>query len=139
MGAQTPMLDVELIARFEREVRRDGRFAPEAFEFLHKALEAAAVSKYGGGGRRRAQHVSGPELCRALRDLAVERWGPLAPAVLRYWNIHETRDFGEMVYLMIDLGIMGKQPSDDIHDFDHVYEFSAAFGSYQIELDRRAG
>jgi uncharacterized repeat protein (TIGR04138 family) len=78
-------------------------------------------------------------LCNALRRLARQRWGPLAREVLRHWNIHRTRDFGEMVYLMIDLGIMGKQDSEDIAEFDEVYGFRAAFESYQIKLDGFSG
>jgi uncharacterized repeat protein (TIGR04138 family) len=135
MGAESQAMDAELIARLEREVRRDGRYAPEAFEFLHQGLDLATQQKFGEGPRRRGRHVTGRELCEALRVLAVQRWGPLAREVLRRWNIHATRDFGEMVYLMVALRLMGKQPSDDISDFDDVYDFAAVFGHYRIGLD----
>lgn len=120
------------LERFERAVRQDGRYAPEAFEFLHRGLELATRRKYGQEPARGPRHVSGQELCEALRLLAVKMWGPLAAEVLRRWNVRRTRDFGEMVYLMIDLSHMGKQDSDDITDFDDVYNFATAFGGYEI-------
>jgi uncharacterized repeat protein (TIGR04138 family) len=122
--------DTELIERFERAVRRDGRYAPEAFEFLHSGLELASSLKHGREASDRPRHVSGQELCLALRRLALRRWGQLAHEVLRRWRIRSTRDFGEMVYFMIDLGLMGKQDSDDISDFEAVYDFNEAFGEY---------
>ena len=70
-----------------------------------------------------------------LRALALEHWGPLAQAVLSSWNIRETRDFGEMVFLQIRMGLMGKQDSDQIEDFDDVYDFHEAFGTYEVPLD----
>ncbi len=127
-------MNPELAARFDQAVREDGRYAPEAYEFLHRGLQLATRLKYGERVEGR-QHVTGQELCLALRLLAQQLWGPLAGEVLRHWGIRCTRDFGEMVYLMIDLGMMGKQDSDSIHDFDDVYSFAEAFGQYQIALE----
>ena len=128
-------MDAELAERFEQTVRADGRYPREAYEFLHRGLELAARMRHGGRPAAGRRHVSGQDLCEALRLLAQQLWGPLAREVLRRWNIRRTRDFGEMVFLMIDLRLMGKQDSDDISDFDDVYDFDAAFGSYQIALD----
>lgn len=130
-------MDAELAQQFDELIRKDGRYAPEAFEFLHAGLEFATRRKYGAT-ERPERHVSGKELCFALRDLALERWGPLAREVLHRWRIRKTRDFGEMVYLMIELGLMGRQPSDDIRDFDDVFDFETAFGGYEISFDREA-
>ena len=51
----------------------------------------------------------------------------MACSVLRRWNIHATRDFGEIVFLMVDNGWMQKEPDDKIDDFDSVYDFTEAF------------
>lgn len=126
-------MDAELLERFEHALRRDGRYPPEAFEFLHRGLAAATRIKYGDQPTAEPRHVSGQELCQGLRTLALQTWGPLAGEVLRRWNIRRTRDFGEMVYLMIEVGLMGRQDSDSITDFDDVYDFDVAFGSYEIQ------
>ncbi len=136
-GARVPDVsaDANLMQRFERIVRADGRYPPEAFEFLHRGLELATQLKHGETTQRSGRHVTGQELAQALRVLAQRQWGLLARHVLRHWNIHRTRDFGEMVYLMIEVGLLGRQGSDDISDFDDVYSFDGTFTEYQIAFD----
>jgi uncharacterized repeat protein (TIGR04138 family) len=128
-------MDPEQIDKFEQAIREDGRYPPEAYEFLHRGLELATQRKHPDPATEARRHVSGQELCHALRALAVERWGPLTLEVLRRWHIRTTRDFGEMVYLMIRLGLMGKQESDSLDDFNDVYDFRDAFGAYRPTLE----
>jgi uncharacterized repeat protein (TIGR04138 family) len=128
-------MDIDQAERFERAIRQDGRYPPAAYEFLHRALERTTRMVYEDEEPGVPRHVSGQQLCEGLRRLALECWGPLAQAVLARWNIRRTRDFGEMVFLLIGLGLMGKQDSDQIEDFDDVYQFDKAFGSYEIPLD----
>ena len=85
---------------------------------------------------RMNRHVSGRDLCFGLRDYALSRWGLLAPAVLKSWGIRETRDFGRIVFALIDCGVLQKQPEDRIEDFDAVYSFDTAFDdAYKIRLN----
>jgi uncharacterized repeat protein (TIGR04138 family) len=128
-------MDTDTAERFERLIRQDGRYPPAAYEFLHRGLEYTTRSLLGIETGEGPRHVSGQQLCQGLRALALKTWGPLAQAVLGSWNIHSTRDFGEMVFLLIELELMGKQESDRIEDFDDVYDFQEAFGSYEISLD----
>ena len=116
----------------QQVIADDGRYPPEAFAFLHEGLNRAVQEVYRGqAGGERQHHVSGQQLCRALRDLAVERWGLMAQAVLAKWNIRRTIDFGEMVYLLIEHHYMRKTDEDSIEDFRGVYDFDKAFGNYE--------
>ena len=90
-------------------------------ETVVKAIEAA------GGCDKLDRHVTGRQLCWALRDFAWQRWGMLARAVLESWNIRSTADFGRIVFAFIDLNMMQKQPEDKLEDFDDVYSFDEAF------------
>jgi uncharacterized repeat protein (TIGR04138 family) len=119
----------------EDTVRADGRYRPEAFAFLLRGLEFTSAAVHGRRGKGRARHVSGRELCEGLRELARSSWGPLAQTVLERWGIRRTRDFGEMVYFLIGLGLLGKQDDDHIEDFDDVYRFDEAFSRYRISID----
>jgi uncharacterized repeat protein (TIGR04138 family) len=125
----------------EEVVRADGRYPLEAFAFLHDGLARAVRQVYGEGadepdaeqpGPQPTHHVSGQQLCQALRDEAVERWGLLARTVLARWNIHASIDFGHMVYLLVDSGHMRKTESDTIEDFRDVYDFDAVFGPESV-------
>lgn len=117
-------------------IRADGRYPPDAFDFLNAGVEHT-TRKIHGEDQPHPRHVTGQELCTGLRELAVQRWGRLARLVLNRWNIHCTRDFGEMVYFLISLGLMGRQDSDCIEDFDNVYSFHEAFDRAEVDLDAR--
>ncbi|MBS3734055.1 MAG: hypothetical protein KGY99_03930 [Phycisphaerae bacterium] len=111
----------------EQVIRDDGRYPPEAFVFLHEGLSRAVRDVHGTSPPPGQHHVSGPDLCEALRNLAIEKWGLLAPAVLGRWNIHATIDFGNMVYLLVNNNFMRKTDEDSIEDFRDVYDFEKAF------------
>jgi uncharacterized repeat protein (TIGR04138 family) len=98
------------------ELLEEGNIDPH----LAQAIEAA------GGVEKLDRHVSGQELCWALRDLALKRWGLMAEAVLRGWGIKETLDFGRIVFAMIDHDFMQRRPDDRLEDFDRIYSFREA-------------
>lgn len=72
-------------------------------------------------------HVTGQELCEAIRQFAVEQYGYMAKVVLNNWGIHRTGDFGEIVFNLIRIGRMRKTASDRREDFEDVYDFDTAF------------
>jgi len=118
----------------EEVIREDGRWPAEAFAFLHDGLKRAVAGTHGPDasatampGQEKARHVTGRQLCEALRALAVERWGLLARTVLARWNIHATIDFGNMVYLLVESKFMRKTEDDSVEDFRDVYSFDEAF------------
>ena len=110
-------------------IREDGRYPTEAYAFLQESLAKAVKDvhgdKAGPGGQ---SHVTGRQLCEAARDLALERWGYMAKAVLAKWHIAKTIDFGNMVYLLIKHNQLRKTDEDSIEDFRDVYDFAQAFG-----------
>src|SRR5205085_8285451 len=88
---------------------------------------AKALREIGGVEGLESRHVTGEQLCWGLRDMALERWGFMASSVLRHWNVNSTRDFGEMVFALIDAELLQKQRDDRVDDFESVFEFDAAF------------
>lgn len=106
---------------------KDGRYAPEAFQFLYDSLDHAVRLT----GREQAEgtdrHVTGQELLAGLRAHATEVFGPLAGAVWRAWGIRDTLDWGRIVFLLVDEGMLNRQESDSIEDFRAGFDFDAAF------------
>lgn len=80
-----------------------------------------------GGLHRVNRHVTGQQLCGAIRDIALERWGLMARHVLARWNITCTGDIGTIVFALVDNGWLQKQSTDRIEDFEQVFSFSEAF------------
>ncbi len=101
---------------------REPRYDESAYLFLLAALRRC-VDRMDS-----PRHVSGTELAGAVRELALERFGPLARTVLEHWGVHSTADLGEIVFLLVDCGVLTKQPSDTREDFEDVYTFEEAFG-----------
>ena len=106
----------------QKIAREDGRFSPEAVEFIYEGLGHTVKHTTS-----QPKHIAGDELCLGLRDLAKKKFGRLARTVLNKWGIETTRDFGEIVYLMIKNNWMSAQPDDDIEDFDNVFDFKTVF------------
>jgi uncharacterized repeat protein (TIGR04138 family) len=111
--------------RFEDRLRavvaRDGRFDESAYRFLYEALDHTLK---GIGCKR---HVSGRELCEGIRDLALDRYGALAPLVFDRWGVRRTADFGAIVFNLVEAGLMSRSDTDSPADFDDVFDFRQAF------------
>ncbi len=76
-----------------------------------------------------SRHVSGYDLCQGLRDYAIQEYGLLARTVLKHMKIRRCEDFGRVVFLMVDAGLMHKTDEDSIEDFRDVFDFANAFGN----------
>ena len=125
-------------------LREDRRYKFDAYVFVFEAL-SYAQNALGLGSEnasepleRRAeneqeepegpqQHVTGQELCEAIRQYALQQYGYLAKTVLNSWGVHNTGDFGEIVFNLIRIGRMRKTKDDRREDFDDVYDFDTAF------------
>lgn len=106
---------------------RDKRYAPEAFAFLFDSLDTAirlAGREHAEGTDR---HVSGQELLAGLREHALELFGPLAGEVWRRWGIREALDWGRIVFLLVDEGLLNRQDQDTLEDFRQGFDFDSAF------------
>lgn len=114
-------------------LRRDKRYTREAYAFVSEAL-SFTVERTGRRG-----HVSGEELCHGLKDLALKQFGPLARTVLDAWGIRRTEDVGEVVFNMVDVGLLRKTAEDTRADFADVFDFGAALeGVYRIRLEEES-
>jgi uncharacterized repeat protein (TIGR04138 family) len=115
------MHETEVGETLTRLLRRNPRYAEHGYLFvlaaLHRRLESLTTPR----------HVSGAELSDEVRHLALERYGPMARTVLEHWGIHSTSDLGEIVFILVDCGVLIKQPGDSREDFEGLYSFEEAF------------
>ena len=73
------------------------------------------------------RHVTGQELCEAMRLFAHEQFGYLAKNVLNHWGIASTGDFGDIVFNLIEIEQMRKTSRDRREDFEDVFDFDEGF------------
>jgi uncharacterized repeat protein (TIGR04138 family) len=121
-------------------LRQDSRYTIEAYQFVRDALSYAQdILGMGSehdledeleqdpGQPRVERHLTGQQLCEAIRQYALEQYGYMAKVVLNRWGITKTGDFGDIVYNLIDVKLMKKSADDRREDFDDVYDFDTAF------------
>ncbi len=108
-------------------IRQEGsRFDKNAYYFVRQALDHT-LRDYAEKGGRSSLHVSGPELLEGIRAYALDQYGPLALTVLHNWNVRCCGDFGEIVFQLVDYGVLGKTEHDKMDDFANVYDFEEVF------------
>lgn len=100
---------------------RDPRYSKEAYLFIHEAL-GFTVQKLD-----QTRHISGQELLEGIREYALSEFGPITQRVLSEWGLHECRDFGNLVFNLVNEGLLGKTDEDSIDDFSGGYDFTEAF------------
>ena len=100
---------------------REPRFHEHAYLFVLSALEFSQARLV------ERRHITGRELAEACRDLALQRYGVLARMVLEHWGVNSTADFGNIVFTLVDLGLLLSQATDTRDDFAGVFDFPDAF------------
>lgn len=125
------MKDIKnFLENFEKILKKDNRYKPEAYQFVMSALNFT-VKKF-----KKPRHVTGQELLQGIRHYALEQFGPMSKAVLEHWGVKCTEDFGEIVFGLVEVGLLGKTEEDRKEDFKNGYDFKATFdqaGNYSID------
>ncbi len=107
-------------------VHMDRRYDRDAYYFVREGLDfTIRMLKKNSHGTGR--HVSGQELLEGLRRFALNQFGPMAKTVLTHWGVNQCEDFGEIVFHMVDKGILGKTEQDTPEDFKGGYDFDEVF------------
>ena len=101
---------------------KDSRYHREAYKFIRDALEH--TKKTVG---KKVLHVTGQQLLTGIREFGLNQFGPMAMTVFEEWGINSCKDFGEIVFNLVDNGVLAKTESDSRADFAEGYTFWDAF------------
>ncbi len=115
--------------------RHDVKFdeVVEQWETGQLPPRVAELVEQMGGPQCMNRHVTGQQLCHAIRDSALEQWGLMARSVLARWSITHTEDIGAIIFALVDNHWLQKEPTDSIEDFANVFSFGEAFDrAYRI-------
>jgi uncharacterized repeat protein (TIGR04138 family) len=105
---------------------KDTRYQRDAYVFLREALDHTqkTIVKENRGEMR---HVSGQELLAGIREYALGQFGPMVMMILDEWGVRTCHDFGEIVFNMVEVGLLAKTDKDSREDFKDGYDFEDAF------------
>ena len=113
---------------------KDPRYRMDAYSFVRDALDftqKATIREH-----RKALHVTGQQLLAGIRDFTLSQFGPMAITVLEEWGIKRCEDFGEIVFNMVESGMLSKTDKDSREDFQGGYDFEEAFRKPFLPRDK---
>jgi uncharacterized repeat protein (TIGR04138 family) len=110
----------------EQILAQDPRYSREAYFFVREALDFTQKLAIKGG-REQVRHVTGQELLDGIREFALQQYGPMTALLLGEWGLTRCEDFGELVFNMVEAGLLAKTKKDSREDFKGGYDFDEAF------------
>lgn len=111
-----------------------GRYKANAYRFTFDAVRYTADRNYQVTNEVR--HVTGVEVLEGIRQLALSQFGFMAKTVFLEWGVRRTEDFGEIVFQLVQEGILSKTEKDNLGDFASGYDFDEVFVRNYDWLDR---
>jgi uncharacterized repeat protein (TIGR04138 family) len=134
------MQDLEFAEIVSLICKEDARFDKKAYEFVRQGLDHTVkeLRKKELSKAERSRHVSGPELLQGIRIFGLDQYGPLTKTVLNAWGVKRCRDFGDIVFNLIEYNVFSKTESDRPEDFTDIYTFEEAFVKPYQPAKRRA-
>ena len=101
------------IAKATKELRLSyPNYTVESYQFVSDSVN------YTIGKLSSHRHISGLELLEGIREFAFLEYGAVAPQVLRSFGLGCARNVGEVVYLLIGVGILSASPEDSPENFN---------------------
>jgi uncharacterized repeat protein (TIGR04138 family) len=120
------MQEVNFEETLEKILAHDPRFQRDAYHFVRESLDYTQklISKENRGTVR---HITGQELLDGIRQFALQQFGPMVVTVLEEWGVKNCRDFGDIVFNMVEHSLLAKTEKDTRDDFNSGYDFTDAF------------
>jgi uncharacterized repeat protein (TIGR04138 family) len=117
--------------------KEDPRYGRAAYQFVRQGLDHTVKKRRQQPSTGRSPHVTGPELLEGIREYALQEYGPMTLTVLQSWNVSRCSDVGEIVFNLIEHGVLSKTESDKREDFADLFDFHEAFAKPFLPSSRR--
>ena len=125
-------MNEEFEAIIEDIYEKDVRYRHDAYIFVMEAL-SYTQKKY-----KRTKHVKGEEMLQGMKELLLNKFGPMTLTVLKHWGIKNTEDFGNIVFNLVENRVLSKTDDDNIEEFRDGYDFGEVFDSgYRKQLAKK--
>ncbi len=122
----------ELNNALEVICEKDSRYKQDAYDFLMEALNFTQKKL------ERSKHVTGLELLEGVKELLMQKFGPMTMSVLKHWGINSTEDFGNIVFNLVENRVLSKTEEDSLEHFRNGYSFEEVFEhGYRKQLEKR--
>ena len=144
------MQAVTFEAALEQILAADPRYPRDAYLFVREALdytqhladkENRRNAKRAGSRPPAENHVTARQLLEGVRQFVLSPlgFGPMTITVFQDWGITDCRDFGNLVFNMVEAGLLKKTETDSRADFQDGYSFEEAFRNPFLPARKRSG
>jgi uncharacterized repeat protein (TIGR04138 family) len=142
---ENKMQEISFEDTLEQILARDARYHRDAYIFVREALDFTqktngrdghTSARHRGGAETPEKHVTGQELLTGIRQYALASFGPMTITVFLEWGITECRDFGNIVFNMVETRLLSKTDNDSPDDFASGYDFDEAFRQPYLPADK---
>jgi len=105
----------------------DGRYHLEAYRFIFDSLDFVFYNLNRINNTSDDRHITVDQLLGGVKEYALDQFGSLSKIVLEEWGISNTVDIGEIVFNLVEGGLLNKHDSDNKSDFIHGFDFHEVF------------
>jgi uncharacterized repeat protein (TIGR04138 family) len=124
-------------------IKKDARYSLQAYQFIFEALDYT-TNMLGKNQHKTTdvdRHVTGKQLMEGIKQYAIKQFGFMTLTVFGQWGINQDIDFGNIVFNLVESGLMGKTDKDSLDDFKNNYDMKKVFdeefkfiGKHDIQL-----
>lgn len=100
------------------------KYPEKAYLFAFKILKDLAKNNKN---QQKSENIKAANLLITFRNYALNEFGPMTASVLQEWNICSCRDLGNVIFDLVNAGVLEKDETDRIEDFEEIYDFNEAF------------
>jgi uncharacterized repeat protein (TIGR04138 family) len=132
------MHELNFDLKVDQIVARDPRYRRDAYTFVREAVDFTRKST-NRDNQEKTRHVTVQQLLDGIRQFALKEFGPMAATVLEEWGVTSCQDFGEIVFNMVEVGLLGVTEQDRREHFQNGYDFTTAFRKPFLPKDKQDG
>ena len=110
-------MDTRLYEFFKKISAQQKTYTIELFDLVYAGV-ISAQDLFAN-----VRHVGAKEVCASIKELIYKKYGCMSRTVLEHYGAKDTMDFGKVIYLLIEGGMLASSPDDKLSDFEKTFDF----------------
>ena len=106
---------------------KDKRYSKIAYVFVSYSMDYILLREH------KLRHLKAKEVLDGICYFAQKNFGLMASIVLEEWGIRTTDDIGNIIYNLVNYGVLSKSKEDSHEDFYEVFDLRERLNDYNIE------
>ena len=98
----------------------------EAYDFVSGLIKMMDDELQAQTESNPSPNITAGQLCLRCVEFSCSVFGRMSRAVFSSWNIKTTNDIGNIVFHLIEAGVVGAAEGDRIEDFDNLFDMNSA-------------